>query len=54
MHSPPFWSGGEKGLNLLPNVQKGGAGHDPFRRELVGKRGVTFSREEGVQFLHKR
>ena len=53
MHSPPFWSGGG-GLNLLPNVQKGGAGHDPFRRGLVGKKGATFSGEEGVQFLHKR
>ena len=38
----PFSAGG---LNLLPNVQKGGDWQDRnFERELVEKRGATFFR----------
>ena len=42
--SPPFLQGGgEGGVSLQPNFQKGGAWQDlNFKRGLLGKRGVTF------------
>ena len=42
-HPPPFC----RGLSLQPNFQKGGLGRtSTFRGGLLGKREVTFFREE--------